>query len=126
VRTYLADHPDAEKILHAARRHREAAGTLSGLAAGEETKRETRDALADVRSVFVAGEKGLHWQTIAARLADRHPEHYADTTPEAVSALLRAHVRSVDVKVAGTVLKGTRLDAIETAIAARPGADKTG
>lgn len=119
VRTYLAEHPDAEKILLAARKHREAAGTLSGYAAGELVAREVRDALADVRSVFAAGEKGLHWQTISARLAQRLPEHYADTTPEAISALLRPHVRSVDVKVSGAVLKGARLDAIDTAIKAR-------
>jgi hypothetical protein len=119
VRTYLADHTDAEKILTAARAHREHAGTLTGFAAGETVARQVRDALADVRSVFLPGEKGLHWQTIAARLAERHPEQYADTTPEAISALLRTHVRSVDVKVAGTNLKGARLDAIDAAIKAR-------
>jgi hypothetical protein len=119
VRTYLADHEDAERILTAARRHREAAGLLTGYAAGEQITRELRDGLADVRAVFHPGEKGLHWQTIAARLAERHPEHYADATPEAISALLRSHVRSVDVKVAGVVLKGVRLDAIDAAIKAR-------
>ncbi|GAA4453054.1 cell division protein FtsK [Phytohabitans houttuyneae] len=120
VRTYLADHADAEKILHAARKHRIAAGTLSGLAAGEQVEREVRDALADVRAVFNAGERGLHWLHIAARLAERFPEHYADTTPEAISAQLRAlRVPSVNVKVAGETLKGARLDAIDTAIRAR-------
>lgn len=119
VRTYLADHPDAEKILMAARKHREAAGTLTGHAAGEVNERESRDALADVLAVFEPGEKGLHWQTIATRLADRLPEHYADITAEAISALLRTHVRSVDVKVSGVVLKGVRLDAVNTAMSGR-------
>jgi S-DNA-T family DNA segregation ATPase FtsK/SpoIIIE len=45
VRTFLADHTDAEKILTAARGHRERAGTLSGLAAGEDMTREYRDVL---------------------------------------------------------------------------------
>jgi hypothetical protein len=119
VRTYLADHADAEKILVAARRHREAAGELTGYAAGEQVARDTRDTLADVRGVFAAGEPGLHWKTIAVRLAERLPEHYADITPEAVSALLREHVRSVDVKVSGVVLKGTRRADLDTAIKAR-------
>ncbi|MFC0533951.1 cell division protein FtsK [Phytohabitans kaempferiae] len=120
VRTYLADHEDAEKILTAARKHRIAAGTLSGLAAGEQIEREVRDALADVRAVFNPGERGLHWQHIAARLAERFPEHYADITPDAISAQLRAlRVPSVNVKVAGETLKGARLDAIDTAIRGR-------
>ena len=42
----------------AARRHRVAAGTLTGYAAGEVIAREIRDALADVRGVFTAGENG--------------------------------------------------------------------
>ena len=119
VRTYLADHTDAEKILVAARKHREAAGELTGYAAGEQLARDTRDTLADVRGVFNPGEPGLHWKTIAARLAERLPEHYADVTAEAVSALLREHVRSVDVKVSGVVLKGTRKADLDTAIKAR-------
>lgn len=122
TRTFLADHEDAEKILTAARKHREAAGTLSGFAAGEEVVREVRDALADVRGVFVAGEKGLHWPTVAARLAERHPEHYADATAEAVSALLRPHVQSVNVKVSGEVLKGVRIADIDAAMSARKSA----
>ncbi|GIG57760.1 hypothetical protein Lfu02_21320 [Longispora fulva] len=123
VRTFLADHSDAEKILTAARKHREAVGTLSGHAAGETVVRDVRDVLADTRSVFAAGEAGLHWQTIAARLAETIPEHYADTTAESISAQLRAlHVQSVDVKAGGTVLKGARLAGIVTAIDARDAA----
>jgi hypothetical protein len=122
VRTHLADHTDAERILTAARKHREAAGTLTGFAAGEVVAREVRDVLADVRSVFLADETGLHWQTIAERLADRHPEHYAETTAEAVSALLRPHVRSVQVKVSGVNNRGTRKADLDTAIKARKSA----
>src|SRR5262249_20729279 len=86
LRSHPADHTDAELILTAARRHREQVGTLSGYAAGEQVARDVRDTLADVRAVLGPGEKGLHWQTIAGRLAKRIPEHYADTTAEAVSA----------------------------------------
>ena len=119
VRTFLADHTDAEKILTAAREHRERFGTLSGMAAGEEMKRASRDVLADVRAVMDA-ETGLQWQTIAERLAERMPAHYADITPEAISAQLRAlGVPSVDIKRDGKSLKGAKAAAIDQAIKRR-------
>jgi DNA segregation ATPase FtsK/SpoIIIE, S-DNA-T family len=90
VRTHLAEHPDAERILIAARRHREAAGTLTGIAAGEDMAREVRDVLRDVESVYHAGEAWVSWQQLAARLAENLPEHYADITPDAISAQVRA------------------------------------
>ncbi|GLW31235.1 cell division protein FtsK [Actinoplanes regularis] len=123
VRTYLADHPDAEAILIAARKLREAAGTLSGMAAGEDVAREIRDVLADVRSVIERGETGAQWEEIAARLADRLPEAYADVTAESISAQVRSFgVRSVDVKRSGKALKGAKTDDIDAAIARRKAA----
>lgn len=120
VRTHLADHADAEHILKAARGHRIAANTLSGMAAGQDMTREARDVLTDTRSMFADGEAGLHWTTLAERLADRLPEHYTDITPDAISAQIRAlHVRSVDIKVAGVNLKGAKATDIDTAIARR-------
>ncbi|GAA0734625.1 cell division protein FtsK [Dactylosporangium roseum] len=122
VRTHLADHGDAERILTAARKHREAAGTLSGAAIGETVTRDVRDTLADVRAVFLAGEKGLHWPVIAARLAEQMPEHYADITADAISAQLRDRVPSVNVKVRGEVLRGARLADVDAAIERRKSA----
>ena len=119
VRTYLADQQNAEHILAAARRHRERIGTLSGLGAGETLTRQSRDVLADVRSMFEAGEPGLPWSTLAPRMTKRMPEHYADLTAEAISAQLRAHVPSVNVKVRGVVSKGARLADLEAAITRR-------
>jgi hypothetical protein len=118
VRTHLADHLDAEKILLAARRHREAAGTLSGMAAGEDVAREARDVLADVVRVFAhLGRPAIQWQTLAAILAEEVPEAYAGSTPESVSALIRAEgVPSEDVKVEGVNLKGCKRTAVEAAI----------
>jgi DNA segregation ATPase FtsK/SpoIIIE, S-DNA-T family len=119
VRTFLADHPDAEKILTAAPAHRERTGTLSGAAAGQEAARAARDVLTDVRDVL-DGDTGIQWPTLAARLADRIPAHYADITAEAISAQLRAlGVPSVDIKRDGTALKGARADAITQAAARR-------
>ncbi|RAO44462.1 cell division protein FtsK [Micromonospora saelicesensis] len=123
VRTYLADADDAEKILIAARKLREAARTLSGMAAGEDVAREIRDVLADVRSVIERGETGAQWEEIAARLAARLPEAYADVTAESVSAQVRSFgVRSVDVKRSGKALKGAKADDIDAAIARRKAA----
>lgn len=90
VRTYLADAADAERILLAARTLREQAGTLTGMAAGEDVARQVRDVLRDVHDVFRAGEAWISWQSIAARLAEQMPEAYADTTVEAISAQVRA------------------------------------
>lgn len=90
------------------------------MAAGEEVTREARDVLGDVRGIYKPGERGLHWQQIAARLADAHPEHYADLTADAISAQIRAFgVPSVDVKRHGVTLKGARAEAINTAIQRR-------
>ncbi len=89
VRCHLADHADAEKILVAARAHRERLGLLTGDAAGEEVARHIRDVLADALSMFLASEVRMSWPELAARLADRAPEHYADITADAISAQLR-------------------------------------
>ena len=114
VRTYLADGQDAEKILTAARALRERAGTLSGMAAGEDAGRQARDVIGDVLAVF-AGEPGLHWAVLAERLAQRFPDRWAGATADAISAQCRdLGVPSVDVRYpggrAGTVLKGCRRD----------------
>jgi S-DNA-T family DNA segregation ATPase FtsK/SpoIIIE len=90
VRTFLAEHTDAEKILIAARHMRERFGTLSGLAAGEDLVREYRDVMGDARSVFYAGEARISWPELAERMRTAMPEHYADLKPAAISAQLRA------------------------------------
>jgi S-DNA-T family DNA segregation ATPase FtsK/SpoIIIE len=90
VRCHLADQQDAERIVAAARRYREAAGTLTGHAAGEDMTREARDLLADVDSVFYAGEAWISWEKLAARLREQLPEQYADVTKESVSSQVRA------------------------------------
>ena len=108
VRTFLADGRDAEKILLAARRMREQAGTLSGMAAGMEVSRDERDVLADVLQVF-GNDPGLQWQILAARLDAQIPARWSDTSGEAVSAECRSlGVPSVDVKQFGRALKGCR------------------
>jgi S-DNA-T family DNA segregation ATPase FtsK/SpoIIIE len=115
VRTFLADGGDAEKILTAARRIREQAGTLSGMAAGEDVGAPARDVLADVLQVF-GSDPGLQWQILAARLDAQIPDRWADTSPDAVSAEVRGlGVPSVDVKQFGRALKGCRRADVEAA-----------
>jgi len=121
VRTYLADAADAEAILTAARAHREAAGTLTGMAAGEDVAREARDVLADVMAAM-EGDQFVSWQVLSVRLAERFPEAYAGLTAEAISAQLRAlKVPSKDGRDGGTgpVLKGAYVAAVEQAAGRR-------
>ncbi|MGH3679312.1 MAG: cell division protein FtsK [Natronosporangium sp.] len=121
VRTYLADGADAERILTAARRLRHAAGTLSGMAAGDDITREVRDPLADVIRVWAYVDRpALHWSKLAELLARQLPDRYGREDAESVSALLRSlGVPSVDVKAGGQVLKGCRREAVEAVHARR-------
>ena len=83
-RTYYLNIPDTEKIAARARDMRDRAGVLSGYALGEIDHSEARDVLADTLAVF-GDDPGLHWDTLADRLAERWPDRYADLTGEAVS-----------------------------------------
>jgi DNA segregation ATPase FtsK/SpoIIIE, S-DNA-T family len=111
VRTYLADGDDAEKILLAARRLREQAGTLTGMAAGMTMARDERDVLADVLQVFGADAK-LQWEVLADRLAGQFPDRWAGATAAAVSQQCRdLGVRSSQVWAGGVNRQGcTRAD----------------
>jgi S-DNA-T family DNA segregation ATPase FtsK/SpoIIIE len=128
VRCYLADNEDAEKILAAARKHRETAGTLDGMAAGEEIAVQPRDPLADTLDVFLPGETEASWEQLASRLAEQLPEQYAKTNGAALSATLRdlkLGIESVSVrvppseKVKSGVTTGPKRAALERALARR-------
>jgi S-DNA-T family DNA segregation ATPase FtsK/SpoIIIE len=115
VRAYYLNLPDTEKVAKRARQLRESAGTLSGVALGEDDSTPQRDVLADVLDVF-AGDSGLHWAELAARLEQRFPDRWQGTGADAVSAELRARgVPSVVVKVAGTAARGARAADVEKA-----------
>jgi S-DNA-T family DNA segregation ATPase FtsK/SpoIIIE len=119
VRTYYLDMPATEKIAARARALREAAGTLSGVALGQDDSTPQRDVLADVLEVLGAAP-ALHWAELAARLAQRFPERWEDTSGDAVSAECRAKgVPSVVVTVAGERGRGCRLDAVQAAAGQR-------
>ena len=114
VRTYYLNDADTDRVAKRARAIREAAGTLSGVALGEDDQPERRDVLADVLAVF-GDDNGLHWQELAG-LAVRLSGRWADTSSDAVSAELRARgVPSVVVTVGGQRGRGCRRDAVQTA-----------
>ena len=115
VRTFYVDTPATERVAKRARALREAAGTLSGVALGEDDRVPERDVLADVLEVLGA-DSGLQWPAVAERLAQRFPERWAEVTGEVISAELRARgVPSVNVKADGQVARGCRRADVERA-----------
>jgi S-DNA-T family DNA segregation ATPase FtsK/SpoIIIE len=75
-----------------------------------------------VLAVF-ASASALSCATIAARLAERIPEGYADITQEAAASQLRAlGVPVKNVREDGSVRKGCDRAAVETAAGVVPGA----
>jgi DNA segregation ATPase FtsK/SpoIIIE, S-DNA-T family len=107
-RTYFLDVPAAKAVVARARAARERAGTLTGVAIGKDTSEPARDVLADALACF-GDDSGLHWGTLAERLAQRYPDRWADVTGDAISAQLRAlGVRSVQVNRGGQNLQGCR------------------
>ena len=116
VRAYYLNLPDTERVAKRARALREAAGTLSGVALGQDDTAPQRDVLADVSEALGAAT-GLHWQPLADRLAERFPERWADATGDAVRAELGARgVPSVVVVMDGQRARGCRAADVEKAM----------
>ncbi|QYN35188.1 cell division protein FtsK [Pseudonocardia sp. DSM 110487] len=94
VRTAYIDGPAAEVIGARARALREAAGTITGHAAGEDTEqheRPARSVLGDIAEVFGPDEDRLWSEVIAARLAEQWPTAYRSTTPASLAASLKPY-----------------------------------
>jgi DNA segregation ATPase FtsK/SpoIIIE, S-DNA-T family len=95
VRSAYIDGPAAEVIAARARALREAAGTITGHAAGEtneaDAERARRSILADIAAVFGPDEDRLWSDTIAARLAQQWPTTYQGTTPAGLAATLKPY-----------------------------------
>ncbi|WP_249416162.1 FtsK/SpoIIIE domain-containing protein [Streptomyces sp. TS71-3] len=110
VRVAYLDVPATEKIAERARRLRQAAGTLSGHALGEElrgTRGPSYDLLADVLAVVPEDEQRVWNERVATRLGELRPEVYGGWRGENVTAALKPYgVRARDV--AGLTDDGTR------------------
>jgi S-DNA-T family DNA segregation ATPase FtsK/SpoIIIE len=92
VRTHLADGADAEVILTRARALREQAGTLTGLAAGEQPDTTAAvSILDDVLAVIPAAEAKVWSETVVARLAELRPSTYGGWAAEQLAAALKPH-----------------------------------
>jgi DNA segregation ATPase FtsK/SpoIIIE, S-DNA-T family len=104
VRTYYLNDQDTERVAKRARALRETAGTLSGVALGQDDRPERRDVLTDVAEVF-GGDSSLQWPA----LAERFPERWEGTSGDAVSAECRKRgIPSVSVNAGGKYAKGCR------------------
>lgn len=95
VRSAYLDGPAAEAIAARARALRDAAGTLSGHAAGASSDRDedrpSRSVLGDVAAVFAPGEDRLWSDVLAARLVEQWPTTYTGTSPATLAAALKPY-----------------------------------
>lgn len=91
VKSVYKDATDAKKIVAGARARREAAGNVTGYAAGVEVDVEAArlDPLADAIAVFERGEDKLWSETIVARLAELRPGQYRGWTAQNLATALK-------------------------------------
>lgn len=94
VRTYYVDNPGAEAVCVRARAARDAAGTLSGHALGEDGPPDLTPAanlLEDMRTIFATAEVvKMATERVLELLAALRPQLYSGWTPEQLSAALRS------------------------------------
>jgi S-DNA-T family DNA segregation ATPase FtsK/SpoIIIE len=93
VRTHYADLPDLDVILDRARELRIAAGTLTGMAAGEDLIAEAPapHLLEDVLAAFHGEGAELWSEVICERLAEANPGAYSGWTPTRLAQALGPH-----------------------------------
>jgi len=82
-----------ERICKQGRALREKAGTLSGVALGEEciVEHGRRNILEDLRAAFSAGETKLFSRILVERLARAHPDAYDGWDENDLATKLRPH-----------------------------------
>jgi S-DNA-T family DNA segregation ATPase FtsK/SpoIIIE len=94
TKTYYLNGPTVEAIITRAHAAREAAGTLTGHAAGKapETPAVRRDTLLDdVLAVIPAADAKVWTDTVVDRLTELRPEAYADLTRDQLTAALKPY-----------------------------------
>ena len=116
VRTFYLNLPDTERVAKRARALREAAGTLSGVALGQDDADAAARRPGRRRPRSSPGASGMHWQALADRLAERFPERWAEASGDAVRAELGARgVPSVVVVMDGQRARGCRAADVDKA-----------
>ena len=94
MRSAYIDRDQADKIALRARAVREAAGLLTGYAAGETVERETgpdRSILTDLVQVWPVDRDRVHSDVLVHALADAWPDRYGEWTPATLAAAVRPH-----------------------------------
>ncbi|PRY17627.1 cell division protein FtsK [Pseudosporangium ferrugineum] len=130
VRTNRTPLADIDTVIRRARALREAAGTITGHAAGEHAAGADGPAgslLDDILTVVPATEPKAWSETVAARLAELRPDVYGGWKPEQVAAALKPYGIPVGRQVWGTDpatgekanRKGIHRDDIAAAVTAR-------
>ncbi|MGW5688880.1 DUF3631 domain-containing protein [Nonomuraea sp. NPDC003754] len=106
VRSAYLDGPTSEVIAERAYQLRQAAGTLSGQAIGQEPpQRVSYDLLADILTVTTAKEEKVWNSTVVDRLAEFRPDAYGQWTTledDAKTATLTARLKEYGVRTEDT------------------------
>ncbi|MEO5876342.1 MAG: FtsK/SpoIIIE domain-containing protein [Streptosporangiaceae bacterium] len=92
VRTYYIDNPQADAITDRALLMRQAAGVVTGVAAGELTAIEPAEGLPEhLDAVWPAGEKAVWLEILLPRIVADHPGLYTDWTTVDLGNACRDH-----------------------------------
>ncbi|MEU9132823.1 cell division protein FtsK [Kitasatospora sp. NPDC048540] len=126
VRSFYLDGPAAGRIMDRARAQRIAAGTLTGVAAGQLPEREktTSSVLDDLIAIWPTTEPKVWSETLVAALAAYDENRYGGWEPEQLALVLKPHgidtvqmSRRVDGRQVNR--RGVERDRVTTAIAER-------
>lgn len=134
VRSYYIDGPEADRISERARAAREAAGLLTGHAAGETADTApSYSLLDDLAAIWPAGEDKAWSETLCELLTGLRPEHYRGIDQAALNAQLKPYgltpdqVWGTDPKTGkGANRRGIRRADLDQARRNRPGHGQDG
>jgi S-DNA-T family DNA segregation ATPase FtsK/SpoIIIE len=121
VLAYHTNVADFEQVCDQAFQIRKAAGTLSGMAAGEVPvlSAEWR-LLDDVTEAFHAGDVRLSWQDIIANIGEVHPERAVQWSPQSMSRACGAiGLKPVQINRGDSNLKGLTRASVDQLVAKR-------
>jgi S-DNA-T family DNA segregation ATPase FtsK/SpoIIIE len=121
VRCCLVDGPMANEIVARARRFRESAGRLTGLAAGiGEADTGAEGLVEHAFAVWPEDAAKIHCATLAERLAEFMPGAYDGISGDVVTLSLKAHgVPTKQMKIRGKVTTGVAYDDLAAVVEAR-------
>lgn len=92
VRSAYIDRDEADRIALRARALRDAAGLLTGYAAGDlPSPQPTQNVIYDLERVWPAGQDKAHSDVLIHELAEVWPERYGEWTPANLSAALKPY-----------------------------------